>query len=166
MKGYASMEDELEGLGEILRAWAQAGVAPNDVAVAVRTNRQRKDIAQALARQGLAIAEPDPGLERAEKGITVATMHNLKGLEYRCVAVCGVGEEMMPLARALTSELEDPLQRSFDMVRERSLLFVACTRARDQLYLSWSEAPSPFLIPIGIDDQHARKPARPAKPST
>lgn len=32
---------------------------------------------------------------------------------------------------------------------ERCLLFVACTRARDGLYVSWSGEPSPFLVEAG-----------------
>lgn len=41
-----------------------------------------------------------------------------------------------------------PEQRGQDLQRERCLLFVACTRARDHLYVSYSGSPSPFLSPL------------------
>jgi hypothetical protein len=37
------------------------------------------------------------------------------------------------------------------MLRERCLLFVACTRAREELAVSWSGAPSPFLPGHGAE---------------
>ena len=157
MQGFPTSEAEYEALGEVLGAWLQSGVPPGEIGVAVRTNRQRKDVAQILARQGLAIGEPDVPSENHGDTISVATMHNAKGLEYRCIAVCGVSDAMMPLARALTTEQEDPLQHSFDVLRERSLLFVACTRARDQLYVSWSGAPSPFWTALQDTDSSARR---------
>ena len=36
------------------------------------------------------------------------------------------------------------------MMSERCLLFVACTRARDSLYVSWSGEPSSFLTEAGV----------------
>ena len=42
-------------------------------------------------------------------------------------------------------ESRAPVAHSHDMQRERNLLFVACTRAQDSLYVSHASAPSPFL---------------------
>lgn len=39
----------------------------------------------------------------------------------------------------------DPVAHAQDLQRERCVLFVACTRARDHLYLSYNGRPSPFL---------------------
>ena len=39
----------------------------------------------------------------------------------------------------------DRLQHDSDLLRERCVLFVACTRAREALLVSWSGEPSPFL---------------------
>jgi len=36
------------------------------------------------------------------------------------------------------------------MMTERCLLFVACTRARDSLYVSYAGKPSPFLVEAGV----------------
>jgi superfamily I DNA/RNA helicase len=72
-------------------------------------------------------------------------MHGMKGLEFRAVAVIGVSANGMPLRAAVTPEAEDPIMHAQDLQRERSLLYVACTRARDFLYVSHAKDPSPFL---------------------
>ena len=46
---------------------------------------------------------------------------------------------------AITPESEDPVTHALDLQRERCVLFAACTRARDHLYVSATGAPSTFL---------------------
>ena len=81
--------------------------------------------------------------------VTVATIHSAKGLEWDAVFVAGMHEKMMPIAQAQTpAEVEE----------ERRLLYVAMTRARDELAVSWATArepggrvtrgSSPFLAPL------------------
>lgn len=52
-------------------------------------------------------------------------------------------------SKAITPESDDPIAHAHDLQRERCLLFVARTRARDDLYVSYSGDPSPFL-PAGL----------------
>ena len=73
-------------------------------------------------------------------------MHGMKGLEFQAVAVIGVSDGIVPAPNAVTPESEDPVTHAQDLQRERCLLFVACTRARDHLYVSYSGNPSPFLV--------------------
>jgi superfamily I DNA/RNA helicase len=76
-------------------------------------------------------------------------MHAMKGLEFQAVAVVGVEAGQVPAPSALTPEAEDPTAHDQDLQRERCVLFVACTRARDHLYISGTGRPSPFLAPEG-----------------
>lgn len=87
----------------------------------------------------------NPGAE--EEGVRLATMHAMKGLEFRCVAVVGVTAKAVPFAKEITAVEVDRLQHDSDLLRERCVLFVACTRAREALLVSWSGEPSPFLAP-------------------
>jgi superfamily I DNA/RNA helicase len=80
-----------------------------------------------------------------EEQISAATMHRMKGLEFRCVAVIGAGEHQIPAPAAVTPAAEDQLTHDLDVQRERCLLFVACTRAREELAVSWHGTPSPLL---------------------
>lgn len=75
-------------------------------------------------------------------------MHRMKGLEFRCVAVAGVNDGTVPMKAAVTPVEVDAQQHQEDLNSELSLLFVACTRAREALRVSWHGEPSPFLAPV------------------
>ena len=64
--------------------------------------------------------------------VTLATVHSVKGLEFRCVFVCGMEENILPVSRAV--ENDD------DMEEERRLMYVAITRAKDRLFLTRSKS--------------------------
>jgi superfamily I DNA/RNA helicase len=74
-------------------------------------------------------------------------MHAMKGLEFQAVAVIGVEQGLVPEPAGVTPENEDAVAHAQDMQRERCVLFVACTRARDHLYVSATGQPSTFLRP-------------------
>lgn len=63
------------------------------------------------------------------QGVTVATIHSAKGLEWDAVAVVGVQEGTLPFVLATATE---------QIAEERRLLYVAVTRAREHLQVSWS----------------------------
>ena len=64
--------------------------------------------------------------------VTLATVHSVKGLEFSCVFVCGMEENIMPVSRAV--ENDD------DMEEERRLMYVAITRAKKRLFLTRSKS--------------------------
>ncbi len=64
--------------------------------------------------------------------VTLATVHSVKGLEFRCVFICGLEENILPVSRAV--ENDD------DMEEERRLMYVAITRAKENLYLTRSKS--------------------------
>jgi len=73
----------------------------------------------------------------------VMTMHRAKGLEFRKVLLFDVSEDSIP--RSLRDQRYSEADRTDALLRERSLLYVAATRARDQLAISWSSRKSPLL---------------------
>jgi DNA helicase-2/ATP-dependent DNA helicase PcrA len=95
-------------------------------------------------------------------GVTLATFHAAKGLEWDSVFLCGLQDGTLPITYAETpAEVEE----------ERRLLYVGMTRARLDLALSWAQArnpggrpsrqPSRFLIPLLPQETVAPpKPAR------
>lgn len=66
--------------------------------------------------------------------VTVTTMHAAKGLEWDHVFVAGLAERLLPVPQATTPQLLD---------EERRLLYVALTRARQQLQLSYARRSRP-----------------------
>ncbi|MEV3989255.1 ATP-dependent DNA helicase UvrD2 [Streptomyces sp. NPDC049837] len=68
------------------------------------------------------------------QGVTLASLHSAKGLEWDAVFLVGLTEGMMPITYAKTDE---------QVEEERRLLYVGVTRARLHLSLSWALARSP-----------------------
>ena len=84
--------------------------------------------------------------------VTVATIHGSKGREFRHVYLIGLADEVLPTFQSLQNGA-----RSSQVEEERRNCFVAITRARDQLTLSWAEhysgfrkQPSRFLREMGL----------------
>lgn len=69
--------------------------------------------------------------------VHVGTMHRLKGLEYPRVIVAGVGAAEFPPSAVQRLFDKDPVAYRRELRRQRSLLFVATTRARDALTIVW-----------------------------
>ena len=68
------------------------------------------------------------------QGVTLASLHSAKGLEWDAVFVVGLTDTTIPIQHATTDE---------QLAEERRLLYVGITRAREQLALSWALARSP-----------------------
>ncbi|MFI1795048.1 ATP-dependent DNA helicase UvrD2 [Streptomyces olivaceoviridis] len=96
----------------------------------------------AAARPGVTLADFVAELdERANaqhaptvQGVTLASLHAAKGLEWDVVFLVGVAEGMLPITYARTDE---------QIEEERRLLYVGVTRARERLHLSWALSRSP-----------------------
>ncbi|MDA2814606.1 AAA family ATPase [Nocardiopsis sp. RSe5-2] len=148
LHGAADEPAELDALAEQVRAWLAEGIAPADVCVTARTNRQRDAVAAHLRARSLPAAAFNPreqAVTDAAGSVRVTTMHGAKGLEFRAVAVTGATAASLPFMDHVTPAEQDENQHRADLEAQRSLLYVACTRARERLYVSWHGTPSPFL---------------------
>jgi hypothetical protein len=138
---HSARDSELNALVERVGTWLEAGVEPHAIAVAARTRALVKTIRRALSEAHIDVADERHGVD----GVRVDTMHRMKGLEFQCLAVVGLDAGVVPSPNAVTPAAEDPHGHKQDLQRERCLLFVALTRARDALYLSHSGVPSTLL---------------------
>ncbi|MFC8454356.1 UvrD-helicase domain-containing protein [Kitasatospora sp. NPDC057223] len=148
--GHPTKAAELDALVGQVSQWLTAAEVPaGEIGIAVRFVQFGRDVAAALTRAGIPAtvmgSSPTANAADAGAGVRIGTMHRLKGLEFRCMAVAGVCEGTVPMRNALTPVEVDAQQHREDVLGELSLLFVACTRAREALYVSWHGAASPFL---------------------
>ena len=139
--------DELDKAAELLRVWLEQDrdsedSAPENIAILVRDRYQRDAVVNGLAQHGVEVRAVDR--EAAGRGRPVVmTMHRAKGLEFRKVLLFDVSSNAIP--RSLRDQQYSEADRDDALLRERSLLYVAATRARDQLAISWSGEASPLI---------------------
>ena len=134
---------EFHFLAERLRSWLAAGIEPHAIGVAARSAGLVREARQALKADGIATVSLSG--RGNPKAVRAGTMHAMKGLEFQAVAVIGVEQGLVPAPAMVTPETEDAAAHAQDLQRERCALFVACTRARDHLYVSGTGEPSVFL---------------------
>lgn len=142
--GERSAQAEHAALADQVASWVMGGVPEEEIAVCARTAPALEGADRALRAAGVltcALGTDEP----VGDGVRLGTMHRLKGLEFRCVAIIDCDDDSMPAHWDLTPANEDPVQRDHDLQRERCLLYVAATRAREGLWIGWSGKPSRFL---------------------
>jgi DNA helicase-2/ATP-dependent DNA helicase PcrA len=94
--------------------------------------RQFKDLNEFLSQLALISnvdAEAAPNQTADKEAVSLSSVHQAKGLEFQTVFVIWLTEGMFPSSRSLDSRE--------DLEEERRLFYVAITRARDELYLSY-----------------------------
>jgi hypothetical protein len=149
--GLASSQAEEQCVAEAVRDWISEGIDPSEIGIATRTRWLGSKIAEVLRSEGIPTFDLAQGLN-LDGAVSVGTMHRMKGLEFRCVAVAGVGAKLVPEPNAVTSATLDKDTHNQDIEREKCLLFVACTRAREELLVTWHGEPSSFLRALGPID--------------
>jgi DNA helicase II / ATP-dependent DNA helicase PcrA len=105
-------------------------------------------------------AAPPDGADSRGDSVVLSTFHRAKGLQWPIVIVLGLSSGLMPIGSALTPAAVE---------EERRLLYVALTRAEEELWCSWfanadgaTRQPSPWLEPI---ERTIRRLAREAAPT-
>ncbi len=129
---YPDAAAEAAGIAAAARRARSPGDRWANQAVLVRTRRQVAEILEALRAAGVPAraADPDAAAESdPDDSVCVSTMHAAKGLEWPVVHVAGLEEGLVPVAGA---------DRGPALDEERRLLYVALTRARHRLQLSWA----------------------------
>jgi superfamily I DNA/RNA helicase len=140
---------EIAAVGCWISECAEAGILPHEIGVFVRSAAQLDRAHAAVQESGLVFKILDEHVETSSGQVSISTMHLAKGLEFRAVAVMACGDEIIPLQERIETVGDDAdLQEVYDT--ERYLLYVACTRARDQLLVTSVEPASEFLDDLRI----------------
>ncbi|MFG2565082.1 UvrD-helicase domain-containing protein [Streptomyces sp. NPDC048567] len=117
------------------------------MAVSVPDKDAVTQLAYTLAGEPFLIPASEIGREGPPDTDTVrlGTMHRFKGLEFQRVFLAGVSEGLVPHQRIEAFRLNSPDRYRQEEQRARSLLFVAATRARDELIVTWHGRASRYL---------------------
>lgn len=112
-RAYDNYEERLEDLSQLTRSLADAA-----------------DLDAFLSQVAL-LSEDDSQTEIDPDCVTLSTIHQAKGLEWKVVFVIFLGDGLFPHYKVIQSADTD------DLEEELRLFYVAVTRAEDQLYLSY-----------------------------
>jgi superfamily I DNA/RNA helicase len=137
VKQFATSDTEAAFIVSQIRQWVEQGASLGDVCVVARTGSQverhyRPVLTQASIDTELVKRNADSA-DRTK--VRLATMHRVKGLEFRYVLIAGVQKGSVPLELG-DNALPDPAARDAHVRGERHLLYVAATRARDELVVT------------------------------
>lgn len=144
---FTRENEEARYVVERINKWIGQGHPPHTICIAARTKHQVQDrYAPMLRAAGLdtVIVEVDLASEAQQPGVRVATMHRLKGLEFPHVILAGVQEGQVP--PVAHSEAADETSAEDHELQERCLLYVAMTRARDDLVITGFGRSSPLFV--------------------
>lgn len=142
----ANLTDELEQAATVVGEWLKElkeGEGPETIGILVRTEQAGEQLVRALDERKVPsrfVAERAASVGKA----VVMTMHRAKGMEFARVLIFGVDSSALPAPFALKGATD--AEKADILQRERSLLYVAATRARDELVLLWAGQPS-LLLP-------------------
>jgi hypothetical protein len=143
MKGFSGVAEEMRFLVETVRGWLEHGVSASAIAVLSRRAPEQDRARTALQEGGVAVELLQKEGGGNAEAVQIASMHRAKGTEFSRVIIIGAEAGVVPLDWVFETQPESdhPEVRA----RERSLFYVACSRARDELIVTWSGRPSPFL---------------------
>ena len=112
--------------------------------IVARTRKERDLLARKLeaADIPLEVLETEAA-DDSSPGVRLATMHRVKGLEFDRVLIASANRGLIPLLAAIPTT--DGPERTAAETAERSLLYVAATRAKKELTILSFGSPSPFL---------------------
>lgn len=140
--------EQLDAVAERLQAWQteDPDLDLSTIAILTRDAATRTQVVTGLSERHVTV-KPVEGDDAASRHPVAMTMHRAKGCEFSRVVLFDVSEGSVPAALQGEKYSEDAWSDA--MLRERSLLYVAATRARDELVVTWNGNASEL---IAVDD--------------
>lgn len=165
MKGYVSLihggekptyrivgntTEEVSQIIEWIEECRQSGIALKDICIAAPSMGLMKELQTRLHTDGTAY-KVLKGINKqgAQEGISLCTLHSMKGLEFKVVILTGVNERNIPSKGTDTYPFTgmDVIEKKEYLSAKRSLLYVAITRARQLVFMVGFGEPC-GLLPI------------------
>jgi superfamily I DNA/RNA helicase/mRNA-degrading endonuclease RelE of RelBE toxin-antitoxin system len=138
-------DEEMQGLVNALRRWSDHGVQWHEMAVFARKSSLLGKVMRALDDAGIPALQVDSAeksLAETANRVHCMTMHRAKGLEFKAVALVRMGSRHADMAYLESLDGQE-LQQARDT--ERNLLYVAGSRAREELAVLWTGEPAEVL---------------------
>ena len=145
IRSFPNAEKELEFIISEINQLVSSGVPMNNICVVGRTHKVIEDYIAKMTAKGIRSYEirRNKSDDHNYDGVRIATMHRVKGLEFRYVFVVSVNHRIVPLISAI--DHTDAISERETLTAEKCLLYVALTRAQKGAYITSFGKPSEFL---------------------
>jgi len=138
LRGFDDMAAEADGVGQAVREWVDQGAPGETIGLLCASKHRGERWVRELAEYGVkaTFVGPDknPPAPGGEVSVSVMTLHRAKGMEFNKVILTGMNDSdaFGSGSAARADDQED------EALRQRSLIYVAATRARDELMVTWA----------------------------
>lgn len=139
--------DSIEQQAQFVHALLEKGnMAAGTTCVVARTNKEVQAMKDQFERLGIktSVIKHDAAEDESDDVLKLATMHRVKGLEFDQVILASINDGLVPLPLALRNKGDEVSRRKAE-TEERSLVYVAMTRARKRSFVLSYGQPSPWL---------------------
>lgn len=144
---FNNIEEEVDYIVKRIKDLEEQGIDLNNICLVARTDRQLDMYREFLRDRMIKTYKihRKEAEDRQNKCIRVATMHRVKGLEFDYVFLAGINDGVVPF-KAFIDSSSDNVVRKQRIVAEKSLLYVAATRAKKAVFVSSYGKESEFLV--------------------
>ena len=144
-KCFRDANREFEFIAEEIKKLRDSGVALTDICLVARTKKLMNSYISLLTGEGIRsfAIKRNKVDDRNFDGLRVATMHRVKGLEFKYVFIAAVNKGTVPLTAAVNRT--DAVSEAESITSEKCLLYVAMTRAQKGVYITSYGRKSEFL---------------------
>jgi superfamily I DNA/RNA helicase len=141
-----SYEEEIGLITTFIRTREGFGDSLNSICLVTLTNDMAERYAEALRHQGILTyrIRRSATEDRNVPGVRLATMHRVKGLEFDRVIIAGMNSDS-DINRNIDNITSDPAIRQQYELQQRCLLYVAATRAKREVVITYSGQQSPYI---------------------
>lgn len=145
VENFGNANDEFDFILREVKKLKDNGVSLTDICVVARTKKLVDDYIALFTRAGIRsyAIKRNKADDRSFDGLRVATMHRVKGLEFKYVFIAAVNNRIIPLSSAINKA--DTVSEEESITSEKCLLYVAMTRAQKGVYITSYGRKSEFL---------------------
>ncbi|MBT4376824.1 UvrD-helicase domain-containing protein [archaeon] len=147
---FHNFEDEKREFEFVKNEILRTNISLEEIFVLARTNRQLVEFAESLKNENIPFIlknDDNPNVEVKKNCVTLSTIHSIKGLEAELVFVIGCTQNNFPCRASEHPVIDNLKMYEYDKEEEeRRLFYVAVSRARNKLILSYSGKKHSYFI--------------------
>jgi superfamily I DNA/RNA helicase len=147
VKSFDTFQEEINYITQYLKQMIENEIQIKKICLVARTNNLINQYKNTLGNKGFQtyLIKRTETEDQNTPGLRIATMHRVKGLEFDRVIIAGANKGTIPFEKAV-SQTYDPMVKHEAEIHERSLLYVAATRAKKEVLVTSFGMPSKFLL--------------------